>query len=266
MSRAKVSLANGTVVEKPVVTCFKGGNATYLVMDNEANGQMGYPIICISRLNNTVVEKITDQNEWAGVKENLKTIIGGTALPYVAVPDLLTGQDDFFTQLTLPVASFDALKNAYAPASAEGTEQASAPAPEAAPVVTPVEAPVTASVAPTPEIPAAPSVAAPEPSTVSPAPVATTIGTVPATEPVMTAPVITPLPAAPAMPDMTVAPLPVTTPAQTPMPEPVVETPAPVTPAVELATSVNDIQAIKDSFMKSCENMFDALIKKFENK
>ena len=107
MSKIKVTLANGSVLEKPLVTCFKGNTGNYIVLDNETNGQMGYPIICISKFNGTSVEKIVDPNEWSSVKDNLKTIIAGTALPYLEVPSELTANDDFFTQLTLPVASFD---------------------------------------------------------------------------------------------------------------------------------------------------------------
>lgn len=254
MSKVKVSLASGSIFEKPVITCFKGNNANYIVLDNEANGQMGYPIICISRLNNNVLEKITDQGEWGAVKDNLKTIISGTSPVYVNVPDGLTAQDDFYTQLTLPVASFDMLKNSYAPA------------PET-PEVPP------APVVPEPPIEAPQEMTAPMPETVQPAisdpsviSEPTIIGPTMAPQPeqVMTAPVITPLPGAPEMPTPMPSPLPVTSPMEEPVVTPLAAQDSTSTPAMPALG--NDIQALKDSFMKSCENMFDALIKKFENK
>lgn len=222
MGKIKVSLANGTIVEKPLVTCFQGSNGSYLVLDNETNGSMGLPIICISKYNNGTVSKISDPNEWTSVKENLKTIIAGTNLPYIQVPESLTASDDFYTQLTLPVASFDLIKNVYKPIA----EPAPVEGPIATPVVEPVSAPAVEPVMPTipepvvtNELPATPVV--PEPVSVIPEPVAV---------PSMSAP----LEAASLQPAQAN-----TSPEQT------------------------DIAAIKENFMKSCENMFDALIKQF---
>lgn len=248
MSKVKINLASGNVVEKPLVTCFKGTNGSYLVLDNETNGSMGLPIICISKLNGTVAEKIFDQNEWGSVKENLKTIIAGTALPYLNVPELLTAQDDFFTQLTLPVASFDLLKSVYAPAAPEAP---------AAPVVEEIQQPA----------PAAPEVAPVAPAIPDPTPISAPEAIAPApvmpiqTAPVIDAPMISPLPqAAPA------APAPVAEPIAPVIAAPTIE-PTPIaSPVAAPAVNPNDIAAIKENFMKSCENMFDALIKKFENK
>ncbi len=265
MSKAKFSLTNGSVVEKPVVTCFQGSVATYLVIDNEANGQMGYPIIGISRLNNNVAEKITDQGEWASVKDNLKTIIGGTALPYVNVPEVITAPEDFYTQLTLPVASFDVLKQAYIPAAAEAPAmpEAETPAPEVAPITEP-EAPAAPTIEPvnlTPEMPGAPIS---EPSVIGPTAFVDPTAVLPQPEPAMAAPVITPLPVTPETPTPEMTPLPVTTPSEPVMPTPMMEPPVPGAPAAPEGNA--DVQAIKEQFMQSCENMFDALIKKFENK
>ena len=260
MGKVKINLTSGNVIEKPVVTCFKANNAEYLVLDNETNGSMGLPIICISKFNGTVAEKIFDQNEWGLVKENLKNIIAGNTVEYVNVPDSITAQDDFYTQLTLPLASFDLLKNVYKPAV---VEEPVAPAPvqeTSAPVVEEPAAPV---------MPEATAIAAPiidanpvaAPVIEAPTPIAEPVA------PVITSPVEnTPL----EMPAATIEP-PVM-----PMPEsPVVEAPAaPVMPAMPeqtalaapVTSTVEDIPAIKAAFMQSCENMFDALIKKFENK
>lgn len=257
VSKVRLSLPTGNVVEKPVVTCFKGGNNNYLVLDNESNGQMGYPIICISRFNNNVAEKITDQSEWASVKENLKTIIGGTALPYIAVPENISAQEDFYTQLTLPVASFDVLKSNYKPAVDEGANASvmTTPVVETAPVAAAPVASTPVAVESAPVMPVQPVGA---PLNVEPA----------ATIPEMSAPVITPLPVNPVMDAPAVTPLPSMDAAPAPVVNPLPAAPsAPVMPSVEPAAVNNlDVQALKDSFMKSCENMFDALIKKFENK
>lgn len=231
MGKIKIDLANGSQVEKPLVTAFKGANGDYLILDNETNGQMGYPIICISKINGTNVEKIIDQTEWNAVKDSLKSIISGTLPAFLAVPEQLSGNDDFYTQLTLPVASFDLLKKAYKAPEAAPAEEAPAPVPEA----------------PAPEAPAAPQIETPEAQTIAapqleaptiaqPAPVAEApVAPAPA-DPIITAPII-----GEAAPE--VAPTPEASP-----------------------TSNGDLQAIKDTFMKSCENMFEALVKQLENK
>lgn len=357
VGKIKINLASGASLEKPLVSCFKGTNANYVVLDNESNGSMGLPIIIISKLNGTNLEKIIDPNEWGAVKENLKTIIGGTALPYLPVPETLSAPDDFFTQLTLPVASYDLLKSVYVPpvvetapvapetpaaaveaAPAAETPVAEVPATPAvetpaeitlAPIpevaapsapavpetpVAPVEAPVSAPevtatpvVEPTPvaapvaePVVETPAVASPEvPAEVAPAVPAVSAMPVDTPAPVEAAPVVdTPIVETPGVPENPVAPVeaPVSapevpaTPAAEPTPdaapvaEPVIETPAVETtedttqaagsaPAIDLpvsqpaTTSSNaDIDLIKETFMKSCENMFDALMKKFENK
>lgn len=253
VSKIKINLTSGNVIEKPLVTCFKGTNGNYIVFDNETNGSMGLPIICISKFNGTAAEKIFDQNEWASVKENLKTIIAGTALPYLNVPEMITAQDDFFTQLTLPVASFDLLKSVYKPV------EVSAPAAEAAPV-----APASQAI---PEVPASP-VASPAPVTMEPTPISASEVIAPA--PVIDAPIVNPAPIAqaPVIEPAIVTPV---TP-NVPVTAPVVETPtiepapAPAPQTANLAAGTDDIAVIKENFMKSCEMMFDALIKKFENK
>ncbi|MBQ6841550.1 MAG: hypothetical protein IJO63_05525 [Bacilli bacterium] len=277
MSKIKINLASGSVVEKPLVTCFKGTNGSYLVLDNETNGSMGLPIICISKFNGTAAEKIFDQSEWASVKENLKTIIAGTALPYVSVPDTITAQDDFFTQLTLPVASFDLLKSVYAPAPVAAPAVPEAPATPAAPAVPEAPAASVAPAVPEPSPIGESSVIAPAP-VVAPAPAAPVVSEVAPvaapevpSAPVINAPIINQAPAAPVAPVAPVAdPIAPVIAAPTIEAAPVVEAPAPVAtpaaPEVATPTASDDIAVIKDNFMKSCEMMFDALIKKFENK
>lgn len=282
MSKVKVNLASGNVFEKPLVTCFKGTSANYVVFDNETNGSVGLPIICISKLNGSNVEKIFDQGEWNSVKESLKSIIAGSELTYLSVPEVLNAQDDFFTQLSLPATSFDVLKNAYK-------------VPEAQPVAAPVpETPAEPEPAPVPEV-QTPEVEAPSPvvmEPIAPAAVEMPVEVSPIVEPV--APVVEPtqaptpieMPTAPAPEVPTdivppVAPLPVTpepSPIESPVPvasvampetsvtpEPVVNTePTPVPNVV--ATDNEDMAVLKETFLKSCENMFDAIVKKLENK
>ena len=256
MSKIRVNLTSGNVFEKPLVTCFQGTSANYVVFDNEMNGSMGLPIICISKLNEDRLEKIFDQSEWASVKENLKSIISGTTLMYLAVPENLSAQDDFFTQLTLPVASFDVLKRSYNPPQPE-PEVMPAPQPEVAPAP-----------APTPEVmetPAPPVMDGPISfggmNTVNTAPVMSNMGA-----PVMNSnPATNPAPQMMGMNDMLgqtnnmamqngMAPMNNSMPNvnnQMPNPSPV--------------SNINYAD-LKETFMKSCENMFDALVKRFENK
>lgn len=239
MSKIRVNLTSGNVFEKPLVTCFQGTSANYVVFDNEMNGSMGLPIICISKLNGNRLEKIFDQSEWASVKENLKSIISGSTLMYLEVPENLSAQDDFFTQLTLPVASFDVLKRSYNPPKPE-PEVMPAPQPEVAP--TP---------APTPEVmetPAPPVMDGPISfggmNTVNAAPVMPNMGA-----PVMNS---NPAPQMMGNSDMLGQTNPVpNVNNQMPNPQPI--------------SNINYAD-LKETFMKSCENMFDALVKRFENK
>ena len=250
MSKIRVNLTSGNVFEKPLVTCFQGTSANYVVFDNEMNGSMGLPIICISKLNGNRLEKIFDQSEWASVKENLKSIISGSTLMYLAVPENLNAQDDFFTQLTLPVASFDVLKSSYNPPKPE-PEVMPAPQPEVAP--TP---------APTPEVmetPAPPAMDGPISfggmNTVNTAPVMPNMG----------ASVMNANPASQMMgnSDMLGQTNTMTNemaPMNNPMPNVNNQMPNP-----QPISNINYAD-LKETFMKSCENMFDALVKRFENK
>ena len=252
MSKIRVNLTSGNVFEKPLVTCFQGTSANYVVFDNEMNGSMGLPIICISKLNGNRLEKIFDQSEWASVKENLKSIISGSTLMYLEVPENLSAQDDFFTQLTLPVASFDVLKSSYNPPKPE-PEVMPAPQPEVAPAP-----------APAPEVmetPAPPVMDGPISfggmNTVNTAPVMPNMGA-----PVMNS---NPAPQMMGNSDMlgqtnTMA-----------MPNEMASMNNPVPnvnnqmPNPQPNSNIN-FADLKETFMKSCENMFDALVKRFENK
>lgn len=280
MTKIKITLASMNIVEKDLVTCFTGTNGDYVVFDSGNVNAMGLPIICISRFSGSSCEKIVDQAEWAAVKENLKTIISGTALPYVAVPENVTAPDDFFTQLTLPVASFEVLKNGYvapAPAVAPAPEAsiAAAPAMEAPSISEPVVEPMAAA----PVMPEVPTVdMGPVPSVPSEAelPSASIAPVIPDVAPVEPA---APEISIPSIPTVEIAPeQPVASAPEIGMPtaglpnadlptsiEPVLPSDA-ITPVMESDSAIGDIASIKNTFMKSCENMFDALVKQLENK
>ena len=256
MSKIRVNLTSGNVFEKPLVTCFQGTSANYVVFDNEMNGSMGLPIICISKLNGNRLEKIFDQSEWASVKENLKSIISGSTLMYLEVPENLSAQDDFFTQLTLPVASFDVLKRSYNPPKPE-PEVMPAPQPEVAPAP-----------APAPEVmetPAPPVMDGPISfggmNTVNAAPVMPNMGM-----PSMNSnPTANPAPQMMGMNDMLGQTNPMTMPnGMAPMNNPMPNVNNQM-PNQEPVSNINYAD-LKETFMKSCENMFDALVKRFENK
>ena len=272
MEKIKINMVSGSNLEKPLVSAFKSNNAVYVVLDNEINGTMGLPIILVSKLENNKLSKIVDQNEWGAVKETLRMIIAGNQVDYVVVDAMLSADDMFFSQLTLPVASFDALKNNYRPNfNNAGTN-----------VTTPVDGSVVSSVMPG-VAPMADGQTAPVAETVvSPTPVA------PAVDAVMPNVVTSP---APEMPDVPVAPVyqetvsnvapvmpsaPIEAQNMAPVTEMNVSTP--VMSETSLATDVQPIPAVpgtnqtpvdftadKEAFLKACENMFDALVAKFKS-
>lgn len=113
MSKIKLNLSSGVSVEKILLNAFVSDQNKYLVFDNEMTGSMGYPIILVSKIVDNKVVKINDQSEWESVKNCLKEIISGNNLEYFAVDPIMNADDVYYTQLTLPVTSFDALKNSY---------------------------------------------------------------------------------------------------------------------------------------------------------
>ena len=310
VSKIKISLVSGSSLEKPLVSAFKGNNGVYVVLDNEMNGTMGLPIILVSKLENNRLVKIADQNEWNAVKENLRMIIAGNLVDYVSVDENLAADDMFFSQLTLPVASFEALKNNYNPNAgpaltnanatsdtnvastpvspvpnesvANETVVQSAPASDpvggtavgvANPTVNTVEAPVNVAPidnqsvsAPQVETPVTPVMPTAQTEVQNPSVVA---------QPVMpnvdANPVVTPDVAPSGMPEVT--PVMPTPPQNAQVEAPVVEPTAPVTPVMPVAPDINneasddsvpvDFTADKEAFLKACENMFDALVAKF---
>ena len=244
MEKIRINLVSGSSLEKPLLTAFKSNSAMYVVLDNEINGTMGLPIILVSKIENNRLVKINDQNEWNAVKETLRMIIAGNQVDYVVVNPMLSADDMFFSQLTLPVASFDALKNNYRPNVDNAAASGTTVTPNVVENIAPVSNVDTSSVAPA-SSPVAPQVS---PS----APAADVASQMPAASDTPIAPV---MPSA-RVDEQSVAPV---TPAS-PVTPPVVEEIKPETPAVPV-----DFTADKEAFLKACENMFDALVAKFKN-
>lgn len=218
MEKLKINTVSGNAMEKPVVTAFKSNSGEYVVLDNEMNGTMGLPIILVSKLVNNTLEVVPD-SEWNAVKEALRLIISGNHVDYISVNSIGVVNDVFYKQLTLPVASFDVLKNSYKPV-VEEVPQVS--------VETVMDAPVEAQVLDSSSLvqeDVAPSVA----------------------------PII---PDAPIM-EQSVSEV-----------VPVAEVEAPVVEDIpeESVDVPVDFTADKEAFLKACENMFDALVAKFNNK
>lgn len=328
MSKVKITTVSGTILEKPVITCFKNNIGTYLVLDNEKNGTMGLPIILVCRLFQGKLSKIIDQGEWQSVKEELKSIIANKTAQYESVPNELNADDVYYTQLTLPVNSFDILKSSYqAPVSQTPAVENNIPETQIpveptpiAPVVnepvqnTPVVENVTqepvvapeipmpdiAPIEPTPVINEQPVVENVEPQSVvseppmpQMVPTPTTVVDMPSTAtidpPVAAAPSEVPplmpeipMPSAPASVPISDAPVAAINQETTIPTENAVEMSAPEIPMpnVELGSPIaqeqpkmetesvqinsDDIEQIKQTFMQACENMFDALIIKFQ--
>lgn len=316
MGKIKLNLVSGAVVEKPLVCGFKANNIEYVVLDNEMNGSMGLPIILVCKIDNNKVTKIVDPNEWQLVKEYLKNIIAGSIVEFVPVAKEMTADDIYYTQLTLPVPSFDALKKAYPIEDTESSNTAT---------ILDINPMPNQTVTPTPSSPVGPTSSvgpvAPEPITLQPEPIPVSpvnpspIPNVTPTEPVTP----NPIPATPVEPPVT--PTPVvnpTTPVTGPTPEQIMQNPtspiidfatpiapeptqtpvasqtvveptaleaqtinpAPSAPATPVEPPVNNNSQVisgptpidakelfkdqKEAFMQACENMFDALVQKFE--
>lgn len=232
MEKLKINTVSGNVLEKPIVTAFKSNGGEYVVLDNEMNGTMGLPIILVSKLENGSLVIVPD-SEWNAVKEALRLIISGNQMEYVNVGNVLSSEDTFFKQLTLPVASFEALKNSYKPVvheevTLETPEVNVEPVVQATPVQTPevVESPIVMNDAPVaPQMPEA------------------------------SAPVAPIMPEAP-VEAQSVAEVPAYTEKVAPMPS-VEEIPE------EHDDVPVDFTADKEAFLKACENIFDALVAKF---
>ena len=217
MGKIKLNLPTGAAVEKPVVTCFEAENNKYLILDAENIGSMGLPIILVCKIVDNKVVKITDATEWQQAKDYLKGIIAGNTMNYVVVADEMIADEVYYTQLTLPVASFDVIKNSYK-------------------VEEVVSEPVISFEENTNEEPVIPEFTQElqEETSVE-------------SEPAIAEPAINieaEIPAEPVISETS----------------PVIEEPI---VAVQEPASI-DFNETKEAFMKACENMFDALVSKFQ--
>lgn len=297
MGKIKLNLTSGAIVEKPLINAFSANNNSYVILDNEVNGSMGLPIILVCKLIDNRLVKITDQNEWQIVKEYLKNIIAGGKVELLKVNDNLAADDIYYTQLTLPVPSFDALKKAYQVNDDAGNSQVVAPqAPvNNEPEVTIVNAPIPDVVMPfnqnsepvnnvettnvnsnislQPEVNNPVNIVPPEAPIQPNIPVNSVVG-VPSDN-------VTNTVTQNVMPDVGISPVVENVPnsvidMNTPMPSFAAES--------NIKTNIdNDVnhdqgnliknpetvsnsrfQEQKEAFMQACENMFDALVQKFE--
>jgi len=266
MGKIKLNLVSGAVVEKPLINAFKANNSNYVVLDNEINGSMGLPIILVCKFENNKLIKIVDQNEWNIVKEYLKNIIAGNQIEFIKISNELVADDIYYTQLTLPVPSYDALKNAYkvaeepiienvvsSVATDVSTEAEVSPvsvSPVVEPIVQNVQEPVV-NVEPVVDIPVNSQVVNP-----------TVEVNVPPVEPMVSPVDIVP----PVDPLAVVNPTAVIEPVvQNPVIEPTVQSvQEPIVPSVETPKEESIFMEQKEAFMQACENMFDALVQKFE--
>lgn len=234
VEKIKINTMSGMNLEKPLVTAFKSNTGEYVVFDNEMNGTMGLPIILVTKLVNNSLSLIPD-TEWNSVKEVLRLIISGNQVDYISVGESISAEDNFFKQLTLPVASFEALKNNYKPISVDSLEsKVENVAPVLENVVQKPEVVEPVNVAPQVQQPVENTVVMPD------APVQSQ--TIASVNPVMPE-------VAPVTPEVN------QTVVDTPVEQHVNNTEVPV-----------DFTADKEAFLKACENMFDALVAKFNNK
>lgn len=127
MTKVLLNLASGQQLEKELITSFINDGVKYLIFDGESTGSMGLPIILVGKDSYGKVVGITDADEWKTAKDCLKRIISGEEIEYAYVPGELKADDIYYRQLTLPIASFDLLKNSYvapdAPAGDNGGVQ-----------------------------------------------------------------------------------------------------------------------------------------------
>ena len=268
MAKTNITKPTGNVESLNIISAFKVENNIYVVFDSEKMGSMGLPIIYISKYT-TKLEKINDANEWQSVKNYLKGIISGTNFEYVKLSDNLTADEAYYTPLTLPQSSFDAIKTRYIVEDTRnqsgGSTVVAPKVPEAAPVMpnTNTVSNTTVNVSPV----ASPSVETPQESVMNlideayqgisvsnsqtPTPsVAQTINQVPT----------------PSIYSEQTSSTPVMPNSAQPMEPPKVE---PSIPASNQTHNVNEAPSMnfdndKETFLKACENMFDALISKYK--
>jgi len=112
MAKINITKPTGTMEVLSVLSAFKSENNTYVILDSEKMGSMGLPIIYVSKFIDKL-EKINDDNEWQSVKNYLKGIINGANFEYVKINDQISADEVYYTPLTLPQNSYDLIKSRY---------------------------------------------------------------------------------------------------------------------------------------------------------
>lgn len=272
MAKVNITKPTGSVESLNILSAFKVENNIYVVLDGEKMGSMGLPIIYVCKYNNKL-EKINDANEWQSVKNYLKGIISGTNFEYVKIGDSLTADEAYYTPLTLPQSSFDAIKTRYIVEDASNQGGA-------APTLTPASSEVS---------PIMPSASTVSNATVNVTPI-TPSQREPQQESVMNliddaykvkespvTPVPTQAVASPTSvtPEPVVSNIPVTPQAveqpsaipsipEAPVVEPKITSSETINNVAEPTSNKINFDNDKETFLKACENMFDALISKYQ--
>ena len=269
MARVNITKPTGSVESLNILSAFKVENNIYIVLDGEKMGSMGLPIIYVCKYKDKL-EKINDANEWQSVKNYLKGIISGTNFEYVKIGDNLTADEAYYTPLTLPQSSFDAIKARYA---VENTSNQSGETPtltSVAPGISPVMP--NASTVSNTAVNITPVVGAPtelqqesvmnlidDAYKVKQTPVPPAATPTQATSPanVTPEPVISNIPTAP---EFNVTP----SISEVPTEESKVTSSKTIDNVVEINSNKMNFDNDKETFLKACENMFDALISKYQ--
>ena len=259
MAKINITKPTGSVESLNIISAFKAENNTYVILDSEKMGSMGLPIIYVSKYNNKL-EKINDANEWQSVKNYLKGIISGTNFEYVKIGDNLNADEAYYTPLTLPQASFDAIKNRYVVKDSVNTNESpslTSQAPEvmsAQPVSPVMPNANTASNANVSVSPVTPPVSASTPQMPQ------------ETESVMNLidDAYKSAPVSPEQPNSMVTPQPA--PEKEQVASPVKESTVNQMPNINPVENNREMnfEQDKETFLKACENMFDALISKYQ--
>lgn len=300
MGKIKIQKPTGNVEALNLVSAFTVEGSTYVILDSEKTGSMGLPIIYVSKLNDAKLEKINDDSEWEKAKSYLKGIISGTNFQYIKVSDVIDADEAYFRPLTLPEASFDTIRNRYVvkdeTTTDEGTNNATLVLDnnvEAANIPNINNAPINEEA-----IPSAPAISV-VPTPVEQAPVVPDLSVMPSVAPVedinvtsAVTPVSPESEATPSIPEVTppsleplipsnnaasnneissapFTPVVPTTPKVEVVPSPDANfktSPLEVTNAVSTNVTNNTSNNDKETFLKACENMYDAIISKYEHK
>ena len=265
MAKVNITKPTGSVESLNILSAFKAENNIYVVLDGEKMGSMGLPIIYVCKYTNKL-EKINDANEWQSVKNYLKGIISGTNFEYVKIGDNITADEAYYTPLTLPQSSFEAIKTRYV-IKEVSTENETTQAPassEISPVMPSASTVSNATVNVSPVTPAESEQESvmnliDDAYKVKASPVAPAPAPSPVAQPTIATP-NQPANSIPAPPQTVVAP---SIPAA-PIAEPKVTSSETINNVVEATSNKMNFDNDKETFLKACENMFDALISKYQ--